>query len=227
MKTLLTIVFCFIFFSVTAQHKYDWSKYDSLPFKEDSVQSFNNTEVQNHIIYPIKESKADIEIRFYTTDMISTIGAIYTIKYFKDTILLNQYSYRYGNWSPIDMGGFEFVGKFGGVNGSDICRRVTSKSIKKNSLLILDTAIKSKLFTINDCKLFYDSAFVSKKITLKEPEYDCTDCDRFILCEIKSGKRFRNFKLWTRASDYYNTNKNIDLLNYNKELFKFFNSTFR
>ncbi|GAB2837555.1 hypothetical protein [Ferruginibacter profundus] len=88
MKILFISSLIFYAIFAQAQHKYDWSKYDSLTIKSDSlpIGKYWNSGYDS-VLYPITESKADIEIRYYS--QLEKIGCIYTMRAFGDSILFN------------------------------------------------------------------------------------------------------------------------------------------
>ena len=65
MKFMLTfVIVCYAFFA-QSQHLLNWSKYDNFSLVEDkgTVYPFWNFEID--VLPPIKESKADMEIRCF------------------------------------------------------------------------------------------------------------------------------------------------------------------
>ena len=73
LKGLLFILLTAFFLKSSGQ-KYDWKQYSKLTFIEDTTRQPLFWGEENKIIYPIQDSKADIEIRGYSTFKILSLS---------------------------------------------------------------------------------------------------------------------------------------------------------
>jgi hypothetical protein len=205
MKVILLFIFlCFIIY-VQAQNKYDWSKYASLPFKQDSVQSFSNMYTEAGGIYPITQSKADIEIRLFLNRIHKTRG-MYIIQCFKDSIVGEYVKYflagpdEYKMDSMLMAPDYKIVGKYKTLT-TLTCTFKTSNKINLDS--VVTELIKNKIFVLDDVKKLVDS-FYEINPKLNNPDsmaqnnslqyFYKTHSNNYYVLEIKFLNKYRNFR---------------------------------
>jgi hypothetical protein len=101
MKSMLTLVIVCCAFFVQAQHKFDWSKYDNLPFKDnETIPSFWGFE--KDVLTSIKESKADIEIRAYFFHHVGE-RTILTLQCFGDSLVCKKFFRKVNMNAPLPV----------------------------------------------------------------------------------------------------------------------------
>lgn len=226
MKQILTCIFLCVAMCVQAQHKYDWTQNFTSNFKEDSVRSFDDQQVLDHIIYPIKKAifYTFIEVRFYLESGMDNSGSIVSIQIAKDTAIVQRIDYKCNNWKIGDYGnGYEYVGK--NKIGQGIVKKFTNIKSPFTKKQIIDSLNTFNVFSICDREIFEDS-IKEKGVIINEPKNDCLDCYSQILCEIKLGNNFRNFYLWSRANDYFKVNESISYFKNQKQIIDFFSLLF-
>ncbi len=192
----------------------------SIPdFKEDSVQSFNNNEVQNQIIYPIQQSIACIEIRLYGNEYTNSDGKILVLKFVNDTVAAKIYQYKYYNSVHGDP--YEYIGK--NIFNQNIGRRIIMKNPTYSAKKIFDSLKKYKVFEIADYTKFLKNAQQNNLIMSKNDD-DCLHCVP-VLLEIKLAGKFRNFFL-PITSDLFRDQNNIDYFKNSNAIISFIISFF-
>jgi hypothetical protein len=154
MKFMLTLVIvCYAFFA-QAQHKFDWSKYNSLPFFEDKETVFPFWSFEKDVLPPIKESKADMEVRCYSFGHGGS-KAILTMQGFGDSLVFKALNRTInGDWpipvSKDDSGLYENGGNYYNWNIEEL---VVNKEIEN----IMDKLIQKGLFTLNKADSIKDA----------------------------------------------------------------------
>lgn len=222
LKKLVCLLFFFLFYTSSSfAQKIEWDSIYSLPFKQDSVESFNTAEVQNHTIYPILQSTANIEIRLYLFYNVSTQGKIWTLKIFGDTVIAETYNFMLYRWRYVDA--YEFLGK--DIFGQDIGRRITRNKVQLDAKTILDSLIKSKIFETEDYTKFLQNA-KTNKVAVNKTIGDCLHCIPTYI-EIKFNNKIRNFYLPPEPEEYMNANRNIEYFRNTTFFLKLIASIFR
>ncbi len=189
---LAATIICFTTF-VHAQHKYD-----NLPFKADSVQSFNNQLVQEGFIENIKNSRADFEIRVYTTPFKSNNSPISVFKCKGDTCIIENYNCYKSKDSVLEKN-FDNIG----INkeGQFLQRLKHTYKSKININKYLIELGKYNFFSLKDQSDLLKS-FRKNKSYFVDPCSNQTECfDIPLLIEIKMKSKFRNFKM--SSIDYF------------------------
>ncbi len=231
MRKQVILFFSGLFFSgfLLAQQKIDWAKYDSLPFKEDTIQSFNNKFTRDYIIEPILNSNADIELRYYCNDkVLGNKGQIKSVRCYRDSVVIQNVSYFYSRIRVNDNSKnyVEKVSHYPPLYANDSW---FVYSVKKTSFYPKDLfnsmftrLIESGLFVTPDQTSIVEE-YSKKGIVIQSPCKGKEDCyDRPVLLEIKAGNRLRNIHL--RTLDYYILNINMPEFKLKHILEDFFNS---
>ena len=185
-------------------------------FIEDSSFSYNNWYTEHNIIYPIKTSKADWEIRLFSEKPLANRGYLYTIRCFGDSVYFTHivYEQRNAGDSVFREDKVVEIDKYGYA----IFRNVTLMKPNEPIVKILQKLIKNHLFTLNDYHKIRKS-LVKKKINIVIPETRplFTFYETFYCVEIKVGTHFRNYKIEPEFGQY---NKNIRAFQFGDRIIK-------
>jgi uncharacterized Zn ribbon protein len=197
MKILCSLILVSICVRLNAQKIIDWAKYAKMPFKTDSVKTFNNDYVENKIFGNIKNSKADFELRIYTFGAFrNRFDRIAIIKLSSDSVFtrvvyVNRDTYEIGERSDNTI--------------NDISTR--KKMIIGNQNLIIDSLINAELLTIAD-QTNLIKGLEKKGMKINNPCKGLNHCANIpIFYELKIGKKVRNFYLIQE----FNYEHNIDV----------------
>lgn len=192
--------------------------YVTIPeFKEDSMQSFFNWFNEHGIISPIKESKADWELRLYAGIGHLNIGrgSIMTIKCAGDSVVFEDIHIAMNSRADSLFKKASFI-SFTTPDGSNFYVTKTYLHPKESTDSILKKLVKERVFTIN---LADTAAFIHEKEKQYEKEnlkgckdrcQECKACSGFIkersyrFFEIKVKNHFRGFRMDKMI--YYNLN---------------------
>lgn len=226
MKFMFTFVIACFAFLVQAQHKFDWSKYNSLPFVEDKTAIVPFWNFEKDVLSPIKESKADIEIRCYSFGHVGDRG-ILIMQCFGDSIVYTTLTRTInGDW-PLavskedsvlyENGGNYYNWRIETLAVNERIDDVMNKLIQKG-LFTLDKpdsikdAIRSKYGNYNNC----DSSGTAVQYSFYDNYHT-----GFL---IKVNKRYRIFV--ARSIRYTDEKLNDERFVFGGELLKFYRSIF-
>lgn len=218
------IVFAILLFSIPihAQHKYDWSKYNRLPFKKNSVKGDKGFPDFKNIIYPIKKTNADIEIRCHWVGHGGYFG-IYTLKFYQDSISVinitavpifeckENPAEKNNDWFKID---------------SNQCYKAEYYAIGDTGKVILDNMIKNGLFTTISEKEAKEklkkkhAKDIQASSAKNELRYTIT-AKRIHYYEVMTKTKFRSFYSFSLRYDDINTK--YESVDYGSTISKIFN----
>lgn len=226
MKFMLTfVIVCYVFFA-QAQHKFDWSKYNSLPFVEDKETAAPFWSFEKDVLSPIKESKADMEIRCYSFGHGGS-AEILIMQGFGDSIVYTTLTRTInGNWplpvSKEDSALYE--------NGGNYYNwRIETLTVNERIDDLMNKLMQKGLFTLNEPD--------SIKDTVRRKYVNYNNCDSgktavqygfddnyhtgFL---IKMNNRYRTFV--ARIIRYADEKLNDERFIFGGELLKFYRSIF-
>ena len=228
MKFFLTLVIiCYGFFA-EAQYKFDWSKYNSLPFVEDTETVYPFWNFEKDVLSPIEKSKADLEIRCYYFQHVGD-RTIFVMQSFGDSLVckvLNRWIS--GKWplpvSKADSILYENGGNYYNWHTDELV-------VNKKNEQVMDQLIEKRLFTLNN------SEVDSIKDVLRRKYADKNNCDsvktivRYSFNDrnhayflIKLNNRYRTFI--TRYISYYDEKINQENFHLGGEVLNLFRSFF-
>ncbi|MBL7702354.1 MAG: hypothetical protein JNM14_08895 [Ferruginibacter sp.] len=218
-KVIIFILLLVSFLKSTGQ-KYDWGKYNKLKFIEDSIRNSSFWGEENQIIYPIQDSKADIEIRGYST-LHNRNGVVRIMRAFGDSVLFQE----------IQMARHDTL-TFPKIRNT-IFRNIDNYShweLQKLQVRIrpdsfLNCLINKGLFTFGNLeKAKKEFKQNHKKDIDKGVKYDFQKKAIFFF-EVKIGNRIRSFS--TYLIRYYDEKTIDDYIHYGGEITDFFVSIFK
>jgi hypothetical protein len=214
----LLFVLCLAVFTQPASgQKFDWVKYDSSLFKEDTVAGFSTLYTRVSQVANIKNSPAEIEIRYYvspTRDL--PVTTLYQVKY-KDK-QIEKFAYRYTKRSP--KGNFEFVDH---VDNNYFYRKKLRSTESGNDSLF--SLIYANLLTgLIDQKKLLDSLrerhIEIYDVNHNQYNFHCTHCPfGYNYIEVKIGNKYRSFSI-SRQSKFYS------LYNPDQKILKYYNDLY-
>jgi hypothetical protein len=226
MKFMLTLVIvCNVFF-VQAQYKFDWNKYNSLPFVEDKETVAPFWGFEKDVLPPIKESKADMEIRCYSFGHVGDRG-ILIMQGFGDSIVYTTLTRAInGNWPlPVskedsvlyENGGNYYNWRIETLAVTEKIDDVMNKLMQKGLLTLnkpdsIKDAVRRKYVNYNNCD--------SLK-TIVRYGFDDNFHTGFL---IKINSRYRTFV--ARGIRYTDEKLNDEQFIFGGELLKFYRSIF-
>ena len=146
MKFFLTLVIICCAFFAKAQHTYDWSKYNSLPFVEDKQFPVSFCSFEKDVLSPIKESKADMEIRSYSFGHGGDAG-ILVMQGFGDSLVFKTFYRSRSGSGPLPVSKEDSVLY---ENGGNYYNWRIEELVENNKIdNIMDELIHKGLFTLN------------------------------------------------------------------------------
>jgi hypothetical protein len=226
MKFILTLVIFFYVFYAQAQHKSYWNKYNSLPFVEDKETAASFWSFEKDVLLPIKESKADMEIRCYSFGHGGDAG-ILIMQGFGDSLVYRTLTRAInGNW-PLPVSKDDSVLYENGGNYYNW--RIETLAVNEKIEDIMKTLIQKGLFTLNKPDSIKDE--------VKRKYVNYNNCDslqttaRFSFDDnfhtgflIKINNRYRTFV--ARSIRYTDEKLNDERFIFGDELLKVFRSFF-
>ena len=147
MKFVYTLIIVCCAFFAQAQHTFDWSKYNSLPFVEDKQFPVSFCSFEKDVLSPIKESKADMEIRFYSYQHLGS-RTILTMQCFGDSLVCKTLNRSIsGNW-PLPVSKEDSVLYENGGNYYNW--HIEELTVNKKIDNIMDELIRTRLFILSN-----------------------------------------------------------------------------
>ena len=142
---LILVIICCAFF-VQAQHRFDWSKYNNLPFVEDKQFPVSFCTFEKDVLSPIRESKADMEIRCYFYQHLGC-RTILVMQCFGDSLVCKTLDRTISQNVPLPISKADSVlfENDGGYYNWHIEELAVNKKIDN----IMNELIQTRLFTIN------------------------------------------------------------------------------
>jgi hypothetical protein len=221
MKFMLTLVIVCCAFFAKAQHTFDWSKYNSLPFVEDKEPAFPFWSFEKDVLSPIKESKADMEIRCYYFQHVGH-RTIFTMQCFGDSLVCKILNRRINVNAPIPVSKEDSVLYENG--GNYYSWHTDELVVNKKIRFVMDELMQKGLFTLNIASVDSIKEVLRRKHAC-EPAVRYNFSDRYhAYFLIKINNRYRSFI--TRYIEYYDEKINQESFHLGGELLNAFRSFF-
>lgn len=216
-QKLLFFLFLAVFIQPASGQKFDWVKYDSSLFKEDTVAGFSTLYTRVNQVANIKNSSAEIEIRYYVSPTRGMpVTTLYQVKYNNQQI--EKFVYRYTDRLP--KGNVEVVDH---IDNNYYYRKKLRNTASGNDSLF--SFIYANLFTgLTDQKKLLDS-FHDRNIEiydLNHNQYDihCTHCPLgYNYIEVRIGNKYRSFRISQQSRFFYLYNPGQEILKYYNDLY--------
>jgi hypothetical protein len=222
MKFVLTCsIILFSFFS-RAQHKYDWSKYYTVPFTIEPEIVQSNYEFEKDVLSPIQVSKADIEIRCYQYGHLGRLK-IRVVQFFNNSIICKEFDREVYNhqWLPVPKKDSNLYNTSGNYYSWSICQFQTKDSL----YLLLESMITKGLFTLNktdSIKEILKNKYA--KVHQSEYKYGFDEISKATLL-IKLKNKYRTCLV--RTLKYYDINLNTENVNIGWDILEDFSTFFQ
>jgi len=225
MKFILTLVSVCVTFFAQAQNKFDWSKYNNSPFVEDKETVAPFWSFEKDVLSPIKESKADMEIRSYSLGH-GGAAAILIMQGFGDSLVYTALTRINGNW-PLPVSKEDSVLYENG--GRYYNWRIETLAVNEKIDDVMNKLMQKGLFTLNKPDSIKDA------VRRKYVNYNNCDSLKTIVRYgfddnfhtgflIKVNNRYRTFV--ARGIRYYDEKINDERFIFGGELLKFYRSIF-
>jgi hypothetical protein len=224
MKIVFINLLIFISIIAQGQKEFHWNTIYHLPFKEDSIQSFQNAFSQFKELESIKNSTSLMEIRYYENPFYGRNSTfIYQVKYIQGN--LEEYVYFNDINIKIDLENVEVIGKLGRF---PFYRKKIIVDPKLDSFIY--QIFTQGLLTLPDQKNLIDS--FKKNIEIYHYNNNKSDIrkthtpggNNFL--EVKIGDKYRNFRIAQQPYGYYFFNKEIKIFKDYNDLFNLLTTIF-
>jgi hypothetical protein len=162
----------------------DYNALNKIPFSVDSVTTYNNYLVKDHVIGSIKNSTSDIEIRMYDAHQQANLDDVFILRVDHEKPVFSLCSFIYSKYEI--RNGFEVVGK---TTDGFISKKNVPVSVNDTiSCTILNNLINAHLTTLPGEKQLIKSIQSRKN----EKPFSFDPIYRGIKFEIKIGSQYRN-----------------------------------
>jgi hypothetical protein len=194
MKAFLILPLFFSNFIVLSQVNYNWSDYNYKGFKIDSVSSFDTYSDSLAEIDKIKNSTANIEIRFYEMPVKwirskLNWGKVNILKFNQNKITFEKIEFQ--SFISNEKAKYLFKQGYKKNGKSELVRRTILNTDAQGFKNILDSLVNYGLFIHND-----ESLFLSNLVSKNQIKWESNHCPYpQIFVELKVQSQFRNFNL--------------------------------
>jgi len=222
MKFMLTfVIVCYVFFA-QAQHTFDWNKCNRLPFVEDKQFPVSFCSFEKDVLSPIKESKADMEIRFYSYQHLG-MRTILIMQCFGDSLVCKILNRKGSENAPSTISKADSIlyNNGGGYYNWHIEELTINKKIDN----IMNDLIQTRLFTLNNMQADSIKDVLRRKYACGNTVVRYSFSERsHTYFSIKINNRYRTFI--PRHIDYSDEKINWEYFHFGGESLRAFKSFF-